>query len=291
MKQTFIVIPFFILLILLVLQQVFGQVQLPVPSPAASVSQTFGVTKVIVDYSSPAVRGRKIWGELVPFGQLWRTGANSPTQVSFSTPVRVGGNALPAGTYTLMTIPNEKSWTVIFSKDEKKQGIFGYDQAEDVARFEVIPTKAAENREHLLFTIIPNNEKKATLRLEWENLRLDLPLESDTHRHTLANIEASMKKSSGLWYDYAISAEYYAKHNYNLETANQWASTSLALQPSHFFNKWVMAKVLAAQNDFAGAARYAKEARAFGEENSSGFYEIYKEEIAKSFEEWSKKGK
>ncbi|NCP45216.1 MAG: DUF2911 domain-containing protein, partial [Flavobacteriales bacterium] len=92
-------------------QQSCAQVEMPVPSPAASVSQVIGVTKISVDYSAPAVRDREIWGKLIPYGEMWRTGANSPTKVTFSTDVMVEGKEVKAGSYTLITIPTEKNWT------------------------------------------------------------------------------------------------------------------------------------------------------------------------------------
>ena len=115
---------------------------LPQPSQAASAGQRVGLTDITVTYHRPAVNKREIWGKLVPYGQVWRAGANENTVITFSTPVSVGGHALPAGSYGLHMIPAEREWTVIFNRESKAWGSFFYDQADDAARVTVTPSAA-----------------------------------------------------------------------------------------------------------------------------------------------------
>ena len=146
------------------------------PSPAASVKQQVGVTEVTVEYSSPGVKKRKIWGELVAFDKPWRTGANSSTKVTFSKDVTVGGKPVAAGTYSLLTIPGAKSWTVILNKNTGIGGSMDkYKQEEDVARVTVTP-KSVPARERLTFIFSDVTDDSATLDLEWEKVRVSIPI-------------------------------------------------------------------------------------------------------------------
>jgi hypothetical protein len=155
-----------------------GQELKPRPSPAAKVSQQVGITMVEVDYSSPAVKKRKIWGDLVAEGKLWRTGANASTKITFSKDVTIGGKPVPAGTYALLTIPTPKSWTVILNKDVSLGGNMDkYKQDQDVARFTVTP-KTAPARERLTFIFSDVTDDAATLDMEWEKVRISIPIKT-----------------------------------------------------------------------------------------------------------------
>ena len=146
------------------------QLDLPRPSPKATVSQWVGVTEIEIAYNSPGVKSRTIWGELVPYGQVWRTGANENTTITFSTPVRIQGTELPAGTYGLQTIPTAAEWTVIFSKDAELWGAFKYDAAQDALRVKVKPA-AHEHVEALDFVV----EGDAVV-LRWEKVAVSIRL-------------------------------------------------------------------------------------------------------------------
>ena len=135
------------------------------PSPAATATGKLGTTDVTVAYSSPAVKGRPIWGKLVPYGQVWRAGANEATTVEFSKAVMVEGKALPAGKYGFFVIPTEKQWTVIFNKVPNQWGAFKYDEKQDALRVTVTPRKAASMSERLIYKVNPTG-----LVLRWESL-------------------------------------------------------------------------------------------------------------------------
>jgi hypothetical protein len=148
----------------------------PRPSPAASVSQTVSLTKISIDYSSPAVKGREIFGKLVPYGQVWRTGANEATRITFSNDVTVGGTKLAAGTYGLFTLPTESGWTFIFNKTSKQWGAYEYKQADDVARVPAARPEAIPARERMTFIFSDTNELNTRLDLEWDKTRVSLPI-------------------------------------------------------------------------------------------------------------------
>jgi hypothetical protein len=133
-------------------------------SPKAEASGTLGASKVKVVYSQPSARGRKIMGGLVPYGEVWRTGANEATVIEFDKPVKIEGKDLAAGKYSLFTIPGETEWTIIFNKDTKQWGHYSYKQADDVLRVTVKPTKLSAPVE--TFVISVGNEQ---IELKWEN--------------------------------------------------------------------------------------------------------------------------
>ena len=141
------------------------------PSPAATVKGKIGAADVTVNYSSPAVKGRKIWGGLEPYGKVWRAGANEATTVEFSKAVTVEGKALPAGKYSFFVIPTEKQWTVIFNKEPNQWGAYKYDQKLDALRVMVTPRKASALAERLAYDVTPKG-----LTLRWENVEMPLAI-------------------------------------------------------------------------------------------------------------------
>src|SRR3954470_2409903 len=145
------------------------QLDLPRPSPHASVTQTVGVTDITIKYSRPGVKGRQIWGKVVPYGEVWRAGANENTTIKFSTAVKIDGHELPAGIYGLQMIPTAESWTVIFSKDANEWGAFSYKQADDALRIEVKP-QPAEARERMAYDFDDVTDTATKVVLHWEKL-------------------------------------------------------------------------------------------------------------------------
>ena len=141
------------------------------PSPAATATGKIGATDVTVAYSSPAVKGRAIWGGLVPYGQVWRAGANEATTVEFSKAVTVEGKALPAGKYGFFVIPTEKQWTVIFNKVPNQWGSFKYDEKQDALRVTVTPRKTDTMNERLAYVLTPTG-----LVLRWEKLEAPISI-------------------------------------------------------------------------------------------------------------------
>lgn len=146
-------------------------------SPNAEATAKIGSTDVRITYGAPSVKGREIWGGLVPYGQVWRTGANEATTITFSTAVKVEGQPLAAGTYGLFTIPGESEWTIVFNKTANQWGAFNYDAAQDALRVKVKPA-AAEHTEQMTFRIEGAGAGAGRVVLQWEKLRVAFRVES-----------------------------------------------------------------------------------------------------------------
>jgi hypothetical protein len=251
------------------------RVDFPAASPACTIKQRVGLTDIEVDYSRPSMKGRTIFGGIVPYGQVWRTGANAATRVTFSTDVKLNGNDIPAGSYALFTIPGEDEWTVILSKKADQFGAFEYNTNDDVVRFQVTPVSLDENIE--TFTIEFNHirDESAILNLIWEKTVVPLKLEIDLTSKLVPEIEAAMaapgKKTDGFYFQ---AATYYYNHDQDLSKALTWVNTALADKPNIAFEiLHLKAQILAKQGDKAGAIAAAKEStelaiKAEGPDNS-----------------------
>lgn len=145
-------------------------------SPKAAVIQTVGFTDIRIDYNRPGVKGRVIWGGLVPYNKVWRAGANEATKFTFSTDVKINDKSLTAGSYSFFVIPAKENWTVIFNKVADQWGAFEYNEAEDALRFEVTPEQG-EMQEWLVYTISKTLDNSAIVRLEWEKLKIPFTIE------------------------------------------------------------------------------------------------------------------
>lgn len=258
-----------------------AQPELPKPSPQAQVMQQVGLTEITVAYSSPALKGRVIWGKLVPYSELWRNGANTATTITFSTKVKFAGKAVDAGTYALYTIPGAKSWTAILNKNAAAWGTRGYDKSNDVARVTVKTSKAAK-RERMSFVFSNTTDSRTRLDLEWDTLRVSIPIEADTNAHALANIK---KVIDGGWSPHARSATYLMEQG-DLKQALVLANTSIAIKDT-WSNYWIKAQLLAKQGHKTDALAAAQKAQALG--GSNRIYGFYKKDIATAVAAWKKR--
>lgn len=256
---------------------------LPRPSPNATVTQMVGVTEVAIHYSRPGVKGRKIWGELVPYGEVWRTGANENTTISFSTAVKVDGHELPAGLYGLQTLPTATGWTVIFSKDADQWGAFSYKPEHDALRIPVNPETVAENEERMIFTFEDMTDTAAKIALRWEKLRLQFGIEVDTPKLVVEKIKGVVR-----WQDPYQAANYCIQNNVCLEEAGRWLDASITLQ-ENFANLRVKALLLAKKNDFKGAAAAGDRALAAAKTAQQPPQPQQVKELETMVAEWKKK--
>ena len=192
----------------------------PRPSPDATVIQFVGVTEISIDYSSPGVKGREIWGELVPYGEVWRTGANEVTSITFSDAVKVNGNPLAAGTYGIHTIPGENEWEIIFSKDTEVDGSSNYDKTKDALRLKVKPEEHHfQERMTFLFTDVTDNT--VNVNLVWEKLKVSFGVEVSTADLTLEKAREILS-----WAPSFQAAQYCNQNDTNLEEAMKWIEAS-----------------------------------------------------------------
>lgn len=260
------------------------QLELPAASPLATVQQRVGITDISVEYSSPGVKGRKIWGGLVPYDKPWRTGANAATKVTFSRDVIFGGKPVPAGTYSLVTLPTAKGWTAILSRE---LGFFAagkpYDPAFDVVR---VPAKttAIPHRERLTFVFSNTTDDTTSLDMEWEKLRVSVPIKVDTKAHVQASIEGAL---SGSWRPHINAARYLLESTTDYATALKYADTSIAIQ-STWFNNWIKAEILAKTGNYTEALKHAQVAFDLGKDDPNFFF---RPAVEKALKEWPAKAK
>lgn len=232
----------------------------PKLSPHAKVTQTVGTTTVSLEYHRPQVRGRKIWGELVPFGQVWRTGANEATTISFSDTVRVNGQSVPAGTYALFSIPGPDQWTIILNKRWRQFGAFEYQPKEDLIRFDVRPKVVKEHTDWLTYEVYPASRSSAYVDLYWEKLRVSFLVDVDVDAMVAARMKRAMSKAGDSnWKIYADAAEYFLEQERELTQALTWIEKSIKIQENPT-NLLVKARLLRAVGQSAQATQVLEKA-------------------------------
>ncbi len=199
----------------------------PAPSPGATVSQVVGITDIKISYSRPGVKNRTIWGELVPYDKLWRTGANRCTLMSFSKDVLIQGNTLKAGEYSLFTIPGTTEWSVVFNSNTTLNGAFGYKEEEDVLRIKVKP-RSAEFKERMSFNFENIKDNATEVVLHWEKLQVPFNINIDTDSQIFANANSAIN-----WQTPNQAASYCLQAGSNLEDGLRWATISIAINENY----------------------------------------------------------
>ncbi|HEX4418731.1 MAG TPA: DUF2911 domain-containing protein [Kofleriaceae bacterium] len=241
--------------------------KLPDQSPASTVSQTIGITEVTVSYHRPAVNGRVIWGQLVPYGEPWRTGANENTTITFSTDVKVGGKPLHAGTYGFHAIPTAKDWTLMFSTATQAWGSFTYDAKEDALRVTVTPRATQTSEERLLYRFDDLSDTKATLVLAWDKLAVPVTIEADTAKLVMANARQQLRGPTGFqWQAFTRAVNYWLKNGGPLDEATKLADRALQIE-ERYSTLNAKASVLEKQGNAKAAADLRAKALTVATEN------------------------
>jgi len=235
-------------------------VDFPAASPACTIKQRVGLTDIEVVYSRPGIKNREIFGGLVPNGQVWRTGANGATKITFSTAVKLNGTDIPAGTYALFTIPGDDEWTIIINKGASQWGAYSYDQKADVARFKTNPVQLAEQIETFTIEFNEIRDESAVMNIIWDHTVVPIKIEIELTSKLVPQIEAAMaasgKKSDGFYYQ---AATFYYNHGQDLHKALDWVNAGLADDPQIGFELLhLKAQILAKQGDKEGAIAAAK---------------------------------
>ena len=273
------------LIILLCSGLAVAQIQTPQPSPSTTLEQVVGLTEVKIEYSRPAMRGRTIMGDLVPYGSLWRTGANKNTTLSFSDPVTVGGQALAAGTYALFTRPGKSLWEVFFYTETENWGTPQEWQSKSVAAVIEVPTQSlAEPEESFTISINELTNTGANINLSWENTRVTLPLEVPTDEKTMASIKETMKGTpkAGDLYQAAV---YYRESGRDLQTAKKWIGKAIEMDPGKYWMFRQQALILADLKEKKAAIKAAQSSLELAEKAGN---QDYVRLNTKAIEEWSK---
>jgi hypothetical protein len=231
------------------------KVDFPAASPACTLKQHVGLTDIEIVYSRPGVKGRPIFDGLVPYGQVWRTGANNATKITFSTPVKLNGAEIPAGTYALFTIPGETEWTIIISKDTAAS-IFNYNQTNDLVRVKATPVKLSQKIETFTIEFTDIRDESATLNLLWEKTLVPVKIEIELTGKLVPQIEAVMSAAEGRK-PYYQAALFYYDHGQDLQKASKWIDAAIADRETYYIVH-LKAKILAKLGDKEGAIVAAK---------------------------------
>jgi hypothetical protein len=216
----------------------------PQASPTAEIKQNFGLSQIELSYSRPGVKGRKIFGDLVPFGKIWRTGANAATTITFGDDVMIGDKKVPAGKYGLLTIPGQNEWTVIFTKQLDVTSPADYKEDQDVARVSVKPYQLPYSVE--TFTIDFGNISGTSCKLElmWDSVYVPVPITNDVDSKVMTQIKEIMEGDGRPYFQAAL---YYIENGKDLNQAVQWLDKAAAKQPDGFWIYYQKARALAKQ--------------------------------------------
>ena len=281
--------PVLTILFLLFFNVSFSQIQTPRISPASNLKQTVGLTDIEINYNRPSKRGRVVFGNLVPYGKIWRTGANSGTEVTFSTDVTVAGSVINAGTYTLFTIPNEDSWEVmLYSQIDLWSVPRDWDESKIIFRSSFDANVSTDGDSMETFSIwignVTNND--CHLNMGWDNtvvnIKIDVPTKEIVEKSILSVLDGPEPKAS----DYYAAAVYYREENMKMDKALVWMKKFVEMtdQP-RFFHLRQYALILAANKDFMGAVNVSRRSlRLSMQAENQDYVKMNTESIA----EWSK---
>jgi hypothetical protein len=259
------------------------QIRTPRPSPSATLTQSVGLTDITIKYSRPGVKNRTVWGELVPYDKVWRTGANEATTISFSDDVTVEGQKLAKGTYSLHTIPGKDQWTVIFNSVADQWGSYSYDAAKDVVRVNVKP-QAAPHAEWLTFEIPELSTDTAKIVVRWEKIAVPFTVNTDSTARTMAQFKKLLNPQPD-WRTPYMAANF-AFDNQGVATdaeISAWLDQSTKID-QNIGNLYLKARLAQRQGNKAEAIRLAEQAIAAARPDQADFAG----EVRKNMEIWKK---
>jgi hypothetical protein len=260
-----------------------AQLDLPQPSPLGKVEQVVGLTNVTIEYSRPSVKGRKILGDVVPYDKMWRTGANASTKVTFDNPVTVAGSKVPAGTYSLLTIPHEASWEVFLNSDSKVNGMDGYDASLNVVTTKADPAKGAFV-ETFTINITDVVKDAAVIELAWAEFRVRFSVEAPATEQGLANIDKALSATEIKAGTYGSAARFCIDRGVRTKEALAWAQKSVDMD-AKYWTLHTLALAQAANGDKKAAITTAQRSMEMAKaENADAYVKLNEEKIG----EWGK---
>ncbi len=257
------------------------QIQFPQASPGCTIKQRVGITDIEVVYSRPSRKDRQIMGNIVPFGKVWRTGANAATKITFSTPVKLNGTDVAAGSYALYTIPGEDEWTIILNKGVGKSGT-QYDEKEDVVRFKTTPQQLSEQIETFMIEFNDLRDESATMNLVWDRTVVPVKIEIPLTDKLVPQIEAVMA-SDAKQKPYFQAAVFYYDHGQDLKKAKEWINAAVAQNEAYYTVHW-KAKILAKLGEKDDAIAAAKRSKELAEKANYGAYVKLNDDLLSSLQ-------
>jgi hypothetical protein len=244
-------------------------IKTPAASPMQTIRQDFALSSIEINYSRPAKKGRVIFGDLVPYGKLWRTGANGVSKIKFGEDVTVGGVAVKAGEYAIYTIPNKDSWEIILNKGLTNWGIDGYKESDDVARFKVKPEASATAYESFTFLIDGVLSEDSKISMAWDKTMVSFTVKANIQEKIYSQIEDIMTKDKRPYYQ---SASYYYENDKDLKQALAWADKAVEQNPDAFWIVHLKAKIQAKMGDKKGAKATAEQSIALAQKAENQDY-------------------
>lgn len=237
-----------LLLALLVLSTSIAtaQLKLPVLSPTSTITQEFATSKIEITYSRPSMKGRVIFGDLVPYNQVWRTGANAATKVMFGEEVVIAGTSIKPGSYSLYTVPGTSEWEVIINTNTGNWGSNGYDTKDDVVRFKIKPTTLTAPVETFTIGVGNITYNTCTIDLAWDRTHVSIPVKADNNARLMKEIEQAIERPN---IPYRAAAQYYLSTNQNLDKALDYAQRSAAANPKQYWQHMLVAEIAAKVNN------------------------------------------
>jgi hypothetical protein len=225
--------------------------KVPAPSPLQTIKQAFALSEITVEYSRPSVKGRVIYGDVVPFGKVWRTGANGSTKITFGEDVKVEGNAVTAGTYAIYTVPNKDSWEIMLYKDLKLGGnVAEYAKENEVLRFTVKPKSTNDKTETFTIDLANISSTSVNVDLVWEQTRVGFNVVADIDSKIMANISTSLANDTRPYFQ---AASYFYDTNKDMIKALEWVNKAIEQNPKAYWVVLLKAKIQAKSNDKKGA--------------------------------------
>lgn len=227
------------------IMQLNAQINTPAASPSATVSQVVGLSKITVDYSRPMLKGRQMMGsKLIPYGKVWRTGANKIPNLTISEDIMMEGKEVKAGTYGLVTIPGEQTWTIILSSNPNQWGTYNYKEAEDVLRFNVTASQLAVAEEQFTMGFTTTGPTSADMYIKWEKTLVPIKISHDAEKNIMREIAEKTKAAEVTSDTYYDAANYYYENNKDLNQAFEWAN-KLVEMDKQYWTYYVRAKIAA----------------------------------------------
>jgi hypothetical protein len=242
-------------------------IKMPAPSPGQSIKQDFSLSSVEVKYYRPTVKGRKIFGDVVPFGKLWRTGANSPTTVTFNEDVKIAGQPLKAGTYQLLSIPSPYSWEIIFNKGTN--GVFNYKPEEDVLKVKIASSALTQSVESFTIHFANVISNKMDLVLSWDKVSVTIPIETEIDAKIVSSIDKAMAADTRPYFE---SASYYFETGRDLNKALEWVAKAIEANSNAYWIWHLQAKIQAKAGNKVGAKASAEKSLALAKEGKNDDY-------------------
>ena len=264
---------------LLIAATMNAQVKMPAPSPGQTIKQDFALGTIEVKYNRPVAKGRKVFGDLVPFNKLWRTGANAATIIKFTDAVEIKGKRIDTGSYALYTIPGTDTWEIILNKGVTNWGVDGYKESEDVARFKVEPIKMSNKLESFTMQFAEVKAESCELQIMWEKTTVTIPINANIKDRIHSQIEAAMLTEKKPYWQ---AVQFYNEYEKNPTKALEYAGKAIEENPKAFWIWLYKARIEKETGDKKAAMESSKKSLELAKEAKNDDYVKMNEELQKT---------